>query len=62
MKVLNFNLESHDFFGLAIGGSLGSSKEEMYKVAEYTSSKLGKKNHPIHLLGIGDPIGYMEFS
>ena len=51
---VNFNLNSDNFFGLAIGGSLGSSKEEMYKVVEYTSSKLGY-NHPVHLLGIGDP-------
>ena len=51
---IDFNLNSKNFFGLAIGGSLGSSKEEMYKVVEYSASKL-KKNHPIHLLGIGDP-------
>jgi len=51
---IEFNLNSKDFFGLAIGGSLGSSKEEMYKVVEYTSSKLGE-DFPIHLLGIGDP-------
>ena len=41
-------------FGIAIGGSLGSSKEEMYKVVEFTAPKLGSK-YPIHLLGIGDP-------
>ena len=52
---IEFNLNSNDFFGLAIGGSLGSSKDEMYKVVKYTSSKLGTK-HPIHLLGIGDPL------
>ena len=51
---IEFNLNSNIFFGLAIGGSLGSSKEEMYSVVEYTSSKLSSK-HPIHLLGIGDP-------
>ena len=51
---IDFNLNSKNFFGLAIGGSLGSSKEEMYKVVKYTSSKL-KNNHPVHLLGIGDP-------
>ena len=51
---IDFNLNSKSFFGLAIGGSLGSSKEEMYKVVKYTSSKLNN-NHPIHLLGIGDP-------
>ena len=49
-----FNLKSSDFFGLAIGGSLGSSKDEMHRVVEYTASKL-KTNHPVHLLGIGDP-------
>lgn len=52
---IDFNLKSKDFFGLAIGGSLGSTKEEMYNVVEYTGSKL-KNNHPIHLLGIGDPL------
>jgi len=51
---IEFNLNNDNFFGLAIGGSLGSSKDEMYKVVEYTSSKL-HTNHPIHLLGIGDP-------
>ena len=52
---INFNLRSNDFFGLAIGGSLGSTKEEMYRVVRYTSEKL-KENHPVHLLGIGDPV------
>ena len=52
---ISFNLNVSDFFGLAIGGSLGSSKEEMHKVVEYTASKL-KTNHPVHLLGIGDPV------
>ena len=51
---IEFNLNSNNFFGLAIGGSLGSSKDEMYKVVKYTASKL-KSFHPIHLLGIGDP-------
>jgi len=51
---IDFNLNSKSFFGLAIGGSLGSSKEEMYKVVKYTSSKLNN-HHPVHLLGIGDP-------
>jgi len=51
---VEFNL-GNDFFGIAIGGSLGSTKEEMYKVVDFSSKKLGI-NHPIHLLGIGDPI------
>ena len=51
---INFNLNKIDSFGIAIGGSLGSSKNEMYKVVNFTAPKLGNK-HPIHLLGIGDP-------
>ena len=51
---IDFNLNKIDTFGIAIGGSLGSSKEEMYKVVNFTAPKLGSK-HPIHLLGIGDP-------
>ena len=31
---LDFNLEKN-FFGLAIGGSLGSSKQQMYNIIEY---------------------------
>ena len=51
---IDFNLNKIDTFGIAIGGSLGSSKEEMYKVVNFTAPKLGD-NNPIHLLGIGDP-------
>ena len=51
---IEFNLKKIDTFGIAIGGSLGSSKDEMYKVVNFTAPKLGNK-HPIHLLGIGDP-------
>jgi queuine tRNA-ribosyltransferase len=39
-------------FGIAIGGSLGSSKDDMYNVVEFTRSKL-RNDRPIHLLGIG---------
>ncbi len=51
---IEFNLEKINTFGIAIGGSLGASKDEMYKVVNFTAPKLGNK-HPIHLLGIGDP-------
>jgi queuine tRNA-ribosyltransferase len=41
------------FDGYAIGGSLGRSKEEMYRVLEWTTPLLpGEK--PRHLLGIGE--------
>jgi queuine tRNA-ribosyltransferase len=45
-------VNTHDFFGHAIGGSLGAEKEQMYDVVEYTSEKL-RRDRPIHLLGIG---------
>ena len=51
---IDFNINKIDTFGIAIGGSLGSSKEEMYRVVNFTAPKLGHMN-PIHLLGIGDP-------
>ena len=57
---IDFNLNKIDTFGMAIGGSLGSSKEEMYKVVNFTTQKLGSK-HPIHLLGIGDPKDIWKF-
>ena len=52
---IDFNLNEIQTFGIAIGGSLGSSKDEMYRVVNFTATKLGTK-HPIHLLGIGDPL------
>tara|TARA_B100000700_G_C14819290_1_gene749042 strand:- start:251 stop:937 length:687 start_codon:yes stop_codon:yes gene_type:complete len=55
---INFNL-SNNFFGIAIGGSLGASKNEMYEIVKFTAVKLGEK-HPIHLLGIGDQIDIWE--
>jgi queuine tRNA-ribosyltransferase len=42
-----------NFFGQAIGGSLGSNKNQMYDIVEFTKSKLDP-NKPTHLLGIGD--------
>ncbi len=45
-------VNTHPFFGHAIGGSLGASKEQMYDVVTYTASKLDRAR-PIHLLGIG---------
>lgn len=45
-------VNTHDFFGHAIGGSLGACKEQMYDVVNFTASKLDRAR-PIHLLGIG---------
>jgi len=41
-----------DFPGFAIGGSLGRSKEDMFRVIEWTVEELPKEK-PRHLLGIG---------
>lgn len=42
-----------DFWGNAIGGSLGKDKTEMFDVIAH-STQLLDRNKPIHLLGIGD--------
>jgi len=45
-------LQNSDFFGTAVGGSLGSHKEQMYEVVSYCTPHL-PKGRPVHLLGIG---------
>lgn len=45
-------VNSQDFFGHAIGGSLGADKNQMYDVVAMTTDILDR-NRPIHLLGIG---------
>tara|TARA_Y100000768_G_C23963065_1_gene676430 strand:- start:258 stop:1457 length:1200 start_codon:yes stop_codon:yes gene_type:complete len=57
---IDFNQNNLNTFGIAIGGSLGSTKEEMKEVVNYTASKLNN-NRPVHLLGIGDPIDIWDF-
>ena len=52
---IDFNLKNNNFFGVAIGGSLGSNKQQMYDVVKNTARKLDDKR-PVHLLGIGDPL------
>lgn len=56
-------INSNDFFGTAIGGTLGRTKDQMYEVLSYTSKYI-KKSRPTHLLGIGcisDIINTVEF-
>jgi queuine tRNA-ribosyltransferase len=45
-------INDQDFFGIAVGGSLGASKEQMYEVVQMVMPKL-TPNRPVHLLGIG---------
>ena len=40
--------------GIAIGGSLGEHKEQMYEVVGWNTATLGEDPRPRHLLGIGD--------
>lgn len=52
-------ISSKPFFGLAIGGSLGGTKDEMFQVVNTTMTQLYQKfddapPQPIHLLGIGE--------
>lgn len=50
-RSIQFNNEQ-DFFGIAVGGSLGSDKQTMYQTVEMTMEKI-RKDKPVHLLGIG---------
>ena len=43
---------SMNFDGLAIGGSLGGTKEQMYEVFDFCSSSIDN-SRPVHVLGIG---------
>ena len=40
--------------GIAIGGSLGADKAQMYEVVGWATAVLGEDSRPRHLLGIGD--------
>ena len=45
-------VNSQDFWAHAVGGSLGSSKEQMYDIVGYTMDILSR-DRAVHLLGIG---------
>lgn len=47
------------FDGIGLGGSLGDSKESVYKILEWVMPHL-PKNLPRHILGIGDFHGVIE--
>ena len=57
---IEFNQNQINTFGIAIGGSLGSTKNQMKEVVGFTASKLND-TRPVHLLGIGDPIDIWNF-
>lgn len=45
-------VNQNKFFGIAVGGCLGSTTKEMYQTVNYTMN-LVRKDRPVHLLGIG---------
>jgi queuine tRNA-ribosyltransferase len=45
-------VNEHNFFGIAVGGSLGADKQQMHDVVSMTMN-LVRKDRPVHLLGIG---------
>lgn len=45
-------VNSNEFFGNAVGGSLGADKQQMYDIVALTMSML-RNDRPTHLLGIG---------
>lgn len=46
-------LSSLPFDGFAIGGSMGKTKQQLFEMLEYTTTRLDRSK-PNHLLGIGD--------
>ena len=42
----------HDFFGTAIGGSLGATRRVMHDIVAFTRQMV-RDDRPVHLLGIG---------
>lgn len=45
-------VNNENFFGIAIGGSLGATKQDMHQIVSMTR-KFIRDDRPIHLLGIG---------
>ena len=45
-------INNNPFFGIAVGGCLGTNSQEMYDTVNYTMNNL-VQDRPVHLLGIG---------
>lgn len=45
-------VNNHNFFGIAVGGSLGANKDQMHDVVSFTMEMV-RRDRPVHLLGIG---------
>lgn len=51
-KIAAAFVNSHPFFGIAVGGSLGATKEQMAEVVNSVMNEISPQR-PVHLLGIG---------
>lgn len=51
-EISTYFVNTKEFFGHAIGGSLGVDKYQMYDIISFTVERLSKRR-PIHLLGVG---------
>jgi queuine tRNA-ribosyltransferase len=49
---INF-VRNNPFFAYAIGGTLGDTKDSMYKIVTYVMNQIVHDKKPVHLLGIG---------
>jgi queuine tRNA-ribosyltransferase len=45
-------VNNNNFFGIAIGGSLGKDRKSMHNIVSFTR-RLLRNDKPVHLLGIG---------
>jgi queuine tRNA-ribosyltransferase len=45
-------VNTEDFFGIAVGGSLGQNKDQMHSIVNLTMSNV-RRDRTVHLLGIG---------
>ena len=45
-------VNDHNFYGIAVGGSLGADKNQMHDVVSFTMEMV-RRDRPVHLLGIG---------
>lgn len=52
-------INDNNFFGCAIGGTLGGTKKEMYDIVDFVMKKI-RKDRPVHLLGIGGLIDILH--
>jgi queuine tRNA-ribosyltransferase len=51
-------ITSLPFDGFAIGGSIGTNRDELYAMLDFVMPQLTRQRKPVHLLGMGDSVRY----